>query len=61
VVRDSLVIFTGKIATLRRFKDEAKEVRAGYECGLTVSNFPQLQEKDILEIYEIQEVMPSGL
>lgn len=61
VIRDSLVIFTGKIATLRRFKDEVKEVRSGYECGLIVSNFPQLQEKDVLEVYEMQEVVPSGL
>lgn len=61
IIRDNLVIFTGKVGSLRRFKEEVKEVRSGYECGLTVSNFPHLEEKDTLEVYEIQEVVASGL
>lgn len=56
VVRDSIVIFSGAIASLRRFKDEVKEVKQGYECGLTVTSFTQLQVNDMLEVYEIQEV-----
>lgn len=55
VVRDSRVIFEGKIATLRRFKDDAREVQAGYECGIGVERFNDIKVGDVFEIYEIKE------
>lgn len=62
VVRDGIVIFPikegahGEISTLKRFKEDAKEVKAGLECGLTIKNFNDLKEGDIIEAYEINEV-----
>ena len=48
--------FEGQLSSLKRFKDDAKEVQAGYECGLTLENFNDIKEGDILEVYEIVEV-----
>ena len=56
VLRDSVVVYDGKISSLRRFKDDVKEVKAGFECGIGIENFNDLKEKDILEAYEIQEI-----
>ncbi len=58
VVRDHAVIYDGKISSLRRFKDDAKEVKAGFECGIGVENFNDLKLGDILESYELQVVKP---
>ena len=55
VVRDSRVIYEGKLASLKRFKDDAREVQAGYECGLSVERFNDIKVGDILEVYEIRE------
>jgi translation initiation factor IF-2 len=55
VVRDSKVIYEGKLASLKRFKDDAREVQAGYECGLSVDRFNDIKVGDILEVYEIRE------
>lgn len=52
VLRDGVVIFTGRIDTLKRFKDDAKEVSEGYECGLTVADYPNVEVGDILEIFQ---------
>lgn len=52
VIRDNVVIYDGKIDSLRRFKDDAKEVTAGFECGLNISNFNDVKENDIIEVYE---------
>ncbi len=46
----------GKISSLRRFKDDVKEVKAGFECGIGIENFNDIKDKDILEAYEIQEI-----
>jgi translation initiation factor IF-2 len=56
VIRDDIVIHTGKLASLRRFKDDVKEVAAGYECGIGFENFNDIQVNDQLEIFEIVEV-----
>jgi translation initiation factor IF-2 len=62
VIREGIVIYpikettTGKIASLRRFKDDVKEVKAGFECGLNVENFNDIRVGDIIEAYEIIEV-----
>ncbi len=56
VVRDSVVIFDGAIDALRRFKDDVKEVQTGYECGISIKNYNDFREGDILEAYEMQEI-----
>jgi translation initiation factor IF-2 len=56
VIRDAIVIHTGKIASLRRFKDDAREVAAGYECGIGLEGFDTIQVGDQLEIFETVEV-----
>ena len=52
VLRDGVVVFTGRIDTLKRFKDDAKEVSEGYECGLTVADYPNIEVGDVLEIFQ---------
>ena len=56
VIRDSVVIYEGEIDTLRRFKDDVKEVQSGYECGMTVENFNDIKEGDVFELYIMEEV-----
>ena len=56
VVRDGIVIHEGKIASLKRFKDDAKEVAAGYECGIGIENFNDIREGDTIEAFEMVEV-----
>jgi translation initiation factor IF-2 len=56
VIRDEIVIHTGKISSLRRFKDDVKEVAAGYECGMNIEGFESVQVGDQFEVFEIVEV-----
>lgn len=56
VLRDNVVIFSGELDSLKRFKDDVKEVKQGFECGLSIKNFNDVKEGDQLEIYEITEV-----
>ena len=56
VIRDSVVIYEGEIDTLRRFKDDVKEVQSGYECGMTVENFNDIKEGDVFEVFIMEEV-----
>jgi translation initiation factor IF-2 len=56
LLRDNVVVFTGELDSLKRFKDDVKEVKEGFECGLSLKNFNDIQEGDQLEIFEIQEV-----
>ena len=56
VLRDNVVIHTGEIDSLKRFKDDVREVKAGFECGMSVKNFNDLKVGDQFEIYEVQEV-----
>jgi translation initiation factor IF-2 len=56
LLRDNAVIWTGELDSLKRFKDDAKEVKEGFECGLTLKNNDDIQEGDQLEVFEIQEI-----
>ena len=56
LLRNNIVIWTGEIDSLKRFKDDAKEVRAGLECGLSLKNYNEIKEGDQLEVFEVQEV-----
>ncbi|MGG0643697.1 translation initiation factor IF-2 [Sporosarcina gallistercoris] len=56
IYRDDIVIFEGELDTLKRFKDDAKEVAKGYECGITIKNFNDIKEGDIIEPYIMQEI-----
>jgi translation initiation factor IF-2 len=58
VLRDNVVIYTGRVSSLRRFKDDASEVRAGFECGVGVSNFNDVKVGDILECFKIEKSSP---
>ena len=55
VIRDSIVIFEGKIGTLKRYKDDVKEVQNGYECGITVENYSDIKEGDVFELFVMEE------
>jgi len=56
LIREGIVIYTGKLASLKRFKDDAKEVLSGYECGITIENYNDLKIGDTIEAYEEQQV-----
>jgi translation initiation factor IF-2 len=55
LIRDGIVIHEGEIGSLKRFKDDVREVDAGYECGLNINNFNDLKVGDIIEAYKIIE------
>ena len=52
LIRDGVVIFTGELASLKRFKDDAKEVAKGYDCGLQIKNYNDIKENDIVEAFQ---------
>jgi translation initiation factor IF-2 len=56
LIRDSVVVWTGKLSGLRRFKDDVKEVAEGFECGISLENYQDIKEKDVIESFEIEEV-----
>ena len=56
LVRDGVVIYEGELGSLKRFKDDVKEVKAGYECGLTIENYNDIKEMDVIEAYKMKEV-----
>ncbi|MDD6259290.1 MAG: translation initiation factor IF-2, partial [Erysipelotrichaceae bacterium] len=56
LIREGIVVYTGKLGSLQRFKDQAKEVVSGYECGLTIQNYNDIKVGDTLEFFEAQEV-----
>ena len=56
LVRDGVVIYDGRIASLRRFKDDVPSVAAGFECGIGLENFRDIKEGDVLESYQLREV-----
>jgi len=59
VLRDNVVIHTGEIDSLKRFKDDVREVKAGFECGMSLKNFSDIKEGDQFEVFEILEVARS--
>ncbi len=56
LIRDSVIVFTGEISSLKRFKDDAKEVLENFECGITIENYNDIKEGDIIEAFEMQEI-----
>ena len=59
VLRDRKVLHTGKIGSLKRLKDDVREVQSGFECGIGVDGFADVKPGDILEVYELEEIRPS--
>jgi translation initiation factor IF-2 len=59
LVRDGTVVYDGRVASLRRFKDDVREVQEGFECGIGLENFQDIKEGDVLEAYEVREVARS--
>jgi translation initiation factor IF-2 len=59
LLRDEVVVFDGKIASLRRFKDDVKEAQTGHECGITLENYQDFKPGDVFEVYQVEEVRPE--
>ena len=55
ILRDGVIVYEGKLGSLKRFKDDAKEVKEGFECGITIENFNDIKELDVIEAYEMVE------
>ncbi|WP_251546893.1 translation initiation factor IF-2 [Limosilactobacillus caecicola] len=56
LIRDGVVLYDGELGSLKRFQDDAKEVKAGFECGLTIQNYNDIKENDVIEAYRMKEV-----
>jgi len=59
LVRDAIVVWKGRLASLRRFKDDAKEVAAGYECGIGLDGYNDIKSGDVIEAFETEEIAPT--
>jgi translation initiation factor IF-2 len=58
-LRDGTIIWKGAINTLRRFKDDVKDVREGFECGISLTDFQDLKQGDIIETYDLRQIEPE--
>ena len=56
MIRDNVVVYQGKIASIRRFKDDVKEVAAGYECGISMDKFQDIKLGDVIEPFVMEEI-----
>ena len=56
LLRDNVVIFEGKLSSLRRFKDDVREVASGYECGIGLENYNDIKENDVIECFVMEEI-----
>ncbi len=56
LLRDNVVVFEGALKTLKRFKDEVREVQNNYECGMAFENYNDIKQNDVIECYEVEEV-----
>jgi translation initiation factor IF-2 len=56
LLRDEVVVYNGKLSSLRRFKDDVKEVQSGYECGIGLENYQDIKPGDVFEVYEVEEI-----
>ena len=56
LLRDHVVIFDGVLGSLRRFKDDVREVKEGFECGMSLENYHDIRQGDVIEAYEVEEV-----
>ena len=61
LLRDNVVTYTGKIASLKRFKNDAAEVKSGYECGIGLANFNDVKVGDIIEAFRVEKVAAKSL
>jgi translation initiation factor IF-2 len=61
LIRDNVVIFTGKVGSLRRFKDDASEVKQGYECGIGIADYNDLKVGDVIEFFVVEEIAAKTL
>ncbi|HEV2490011.1 MAG TPA: translation initiation factor IF-2 [Candidatus Acidoferrales bacterium] len=61
VLRDNVVIYTGRLGSLRRFKEDVAEVRSGFECGIGISNFGDVKVGDVLECFTVEKTAPAGV
>jgi translation initiation factor IF-2 len=59
LLREGVVVYDGKNSSLRRFKDDVKEVQAGYECGIGIENFNDIKVGDVIECYYLEEIRPE--
>ena len=59
LLRDDVVIFEGSLKSLRRFKDDVREVQQGYECGMAFENYDDIKEGDVIECFEAEEIARS--
>jgi translation initiation factor IF-2 len=59
VVRDNVVVFTGEVDSVRRIKEDVREVKEGFECGIKIKNYNDIAEGDQLEFFEVKEVARS--
>ena len=59
LLRDGVIIYEGKLSSLRRFKDDVKEVQHGYECGIGIENYNDIKIGDVIECYYMQEIKPE--
>jgi translation initiation factor IF-2 len=60
LLRDSVQVYEGKLASLKRFKDDVREVQEGYECGIAIENFNDLKEGDVIEAFTTERVAPAS-
>ena len=56
LIRDGIVVYDGEFSSLKRFKDDVKEVREGFECGIGIANFNDVKVGDVIECYQVEEV-----
>jgi translation initiation factor IF-2 len=56
LVRENVVIFDGKLSSLKRFKDDVKEVEEGFECGMAIKGYNDIMEGDVIEAFQIQKI-----
>ncbi|MGI9626098.1 MAG: EF-Tu/IF-2/RF-3 family GTPase, partial [Longimicrobiales bacterium] len=56
LIRDGIVVYDGEVSSLKRFKDDAKEVKESFECGIGISNFNDLKVGDVIESYQVEEI-----
>jgi translation initiation factor IF-2 len=61
VLRDNVVVFTGKMESLKRFKNDASEVKSGFDCGVTVRNFSDIKPRDIIEAFVTERMAAEGV
>jgi translation initiation factor IF-2 len=59
LIRDGIVVYAGKLTSLKRHKDDAAEVRSGFDCGMSIEGFNDMKEGDVIESYEMREVKRS--